>query len=111
MADDAAVLYRDRWVTCTERELVVRGYYFPFGAAKHIPYGEIRGVTAATMGALTGRWRIWGTASARYWAHLDPGRPHKTTAVVLDLGRRIRPVVTPDDPERVQQILAEHAAG
>jgi hypothetical protein len=26
-----------------------------------------------------------------YWAHLGPGRPRKSTALVLDLGRRVKP--------------------
>jgi hypothetical protein len=101
------VLYRDRWISCTDSELVIRGYYFPFGIRKRIPYGAVRDVAAVDMGLLTGRGRIWGTASPRYWAHLDPRRPAKKTALVVDVGGVVKPFITPDDPARVLEILAE----
>jgi hypothetical protein len=100
-------LYRDRWITCTPDEVVVRAYYFPWGS-KRIPYASIRSVRRVAMGAFSGRGRIWGTADPRYWASLDPRRPSKTAALVLDLGRRIRPVLTPDDPDAVAAVLREH---
>lgn len=62
------------------------------------------------MGLVTGRGRIWGTASPRYWAHLDPGRPRKRTALILDVGRRVRPLVTPADPDRVRDIIEARRA-
>jgi hypothetical protein len=104
--------YRDRWITCTDTHVVVRGYYFPTGRSRRIPYREIASVTSVPLRTLRGRWRLWGTASPRYWAHLDPGRPRKTGALVLDLGRRIRPVLTPDDPDTVRDIIdARHRSG
>jgi hypothetical protein len=106
----AADLYRDRWITCTDTALVIRGYYFPFGQAKRIPYDTIRDVTSVRMGVLTGRGRIWGTASPRYWAHLDPHRPRKHTALVVDVGRHVKPFITPDDPDRVRDILDSRRA-
>jgi len=101
-------LYRDRWITCTEQQLVIRGYYFPVGFPKRIPYRDIRSASLVPMGLLTGKGRLWGTASLRYWAHLDLSRPRKQQALVLDLGRRVRPFITPDDPERVLQIIEAH---
>jgi hypothetical protein len=100
-------LYTDRWITCTPDEIVVRAYYFPWGS-KHIPYTSIRTARRQSMTTLRGRGRIWGTAHPRYWASLDPGRPRKTTAFVLDLGRRIQPFLTPEDPDAVQRVLREH---
>ncbi|WP_236795952.1 PH domain-containing protein [Amycolatopsis sp. GM8] len=82
--------YRDRWIECTADEIRIRGYYFPWGT-KRIPYRSIRSVRRVEMDALTGRGRIWGTASPRYWAGFDPGRPRKKTALILDLGRTVRP--------------------
>jgi hypothetical protein len=109
MAADAT-LYEDRWITCTDTELVIRGYYFPIGSPKVIPYVDIRSVTPLEMGALTGKGRLWGTSTARYWAHLDMRRPWKRTALALDVGRRVRPFITPSDPERVQKIIEEQRA-
>lgn len=101
------VLYQDRWITCTPDELIIRGYYFPFGQ-KVIPYRNIRSVTTLTLTPMTGSWRIWGTANPRYWFHLDPGRPHKRTALVLDVGTWVKPVITPDNPEQVAAIIEQH---
>jgi hypothetical protein len=103
-----AELYRDRWISYTDTCLVIRGYYFPFGKKKRISYDAIQSVTAVEMGLLTGKGRIWGTASPRYWAHLDPRRPWKRTALVLHLGRRVKPFITPDDPARVRVIIESH---
>jgi len=33
--------YRDRWIACTERHLVIRGYYFPVGTPKKLSYSDI----------------------------------------------------------------------
>jgi len=104
-AADSAPLYRDRWIECDPTELVIRGYYFPVGLAKRIDYRRIRRVEPFQMGAWTGKWRIWGTTSPRYWAHLDPGRPRKTVGLILDLGGYVRPWITPDDPGAVEAII------
>ncbi|WP_042405444.1 hypothetical protein [Streptacidiphilus carbonis] len=99
--------YRDRWIECTPDVLRIRGYYFPWGT-KTVRYPEIRSIQRVRTGALTGRGRIWGTANPRYWANLDPHRPGKHTAIVLDLGRFVRPFITPDDPDAVERVLREH---
>ncbi|MYT34067.1 MULTISPECIES: hypothetical protein [unclassified Streptomyces] len=98
--------YQDRWITCTPDALRIRGYYFPWGT-KTIPYTAIRSVRRVEMGALTGQGRIWGTGHPRYWASLDPGRMSKSTALILDLGRCVRPFLTPDDPDAVAAVLRE----
>jgi len=100
--------YRDRWIECTAEGIRIRGYYFPWGT-KHIPYQAIRSVRRVTMSGLTGRGRIWGTANPRYWASLDPGRLRKSTGLILELGRRVRPFITPDDPDAVEAAIREHA--
>ncbi len=104
----APELYRDRWISCTDDGLVIRGYYFPLGNRKHVPYAAIRTVRTQELTPLTGSWRIWGSSWPSYWAHLDPRRPWKKTALVLDLGRRVKPVITPDDPRAVKAILDRH---
>ena len=61
------------------------------------------------MGAFTGRARLWGTANPRYWANLDLKRMRKSVGLVLDLGARVKPVITPDDCDAVEQIIRERA--
>jgi hypothetical protein len=99
--------YADRWISCTETGLRVRGYYFPWGT-KRIAYSRIRGMRRVELSALRGRARIWGTANLRYWASLDPKRPAKKTALILDLGRFVHPFLTPDDPSAVEAAISAH---
>ena len=97
-------LYHDKWVECTPEEVRVRGYYFPWGTKK-MPYRSIRGVKLVALSTLRGKPRIWGTANPRYWASLDPQRPKKSTALILDLGHFVRPFITPDDAAAVEAII------
>ena len=98
------VLYRDRWIECTPEALIIHGYYFPFGK-KTIAYSRIRGTQEIQIQALSGKWRIWGSGDLRHWWHLDPGRPHKDQALVLDVGAAFLPVITPDDAAQVKNII------
>jgi len=99
-------LYRDRWITCTEDAVLIRGYYFPWGT-KRVPYSSIREVRRVPMGTATGKARIWGSTTLRYWASLDPGRPGKETALILDTGHRILPFITPDNAVRAAEVISE----
>jgi hypothetical protein len=99
--------YHDKMVECTESAVRIRSYYFPAGT-KTIPYGQIRGVRRVAMGVATGRARIWGTANPRYWAGLDTARPTKKVGFILDLGRRVSPLLTPSDPDAFEAALRAH---
>lgn len=101
-------VYNDGKVECLPEELRLRGYYFPWGT-KRIPYSAIRSVRRVEMDALRGRARIWGTANPGLWANLDPGRPKKKVALVIDLGGSVKPFVTPDHPDAVLDIINERA--
>jgi hypothetical protein len=104
-----ATEYEDRWISCTPDAVVIRGYYFPWGT-RRIAYDEIRSIRRVNMGGLTGKARIWGTANPRYWASLDPGRLRKKSALILDLGRRVRPFLTPADPDRFEAAVRAHTS-
>jgi hypothetical protein len=99
--------YHDRRITTDDGGIAIHGYYFPWGT-KRISYPTVRSVTRMSIGALTGRGRIWGTANPRYWANLDVGRPRKSVGYILDIGRFVRPFITPDDPVAFEASLAEH---
>ncbi|HEV3174066.1 MAG TPA: hypothetical protein VGZ32_27205 [Actinocrinis sp.] len=102
-----ADLYRDRWITCTEDGIEIRWYYL--WGHKEIPYSAIRSARRVRLSALRGKGRIWGTANLRYWASLDPGRPGKQIGIVLGVGSRVSPFITPDDPSAVAEIIRERS--
>lgn len=100
-------LYDDGLIILDDEAITLRRYYFPLATGKRIPYGRIQGISVRPMGLLTGKGRLWGTSSPRYWLPLDPGRPHKDRLIVLDLGGRVRPAFSPDDPDRVLSVLEQ----
>ena len=84
--------YQDPLIVIHDGTLTIQRYYFPTGA-RRIRLTAISGVEQYAMTGWTGKWRIWGTTLVR-WFNLDIGRPHKQQAFVIDLGRRVKPVLT-----------------
>jgi hypothetical protein len=108
MCDETA--YDDGRILCDSAGISI-SWYYPWGA-KRVPYAAIRAVERLP---LTGenkirRWRIWGSGDFVHWWNLDPGRTHKEVALVLDVGQRVRPTITPDDPGAVERILRERVS-
>jgi hypothetical protein len=98
--------YEDGKISCTSSGLVIRMYY-PWGS-KHIAYEKIRAVSRRQIGTWSGQWRIWGSGDLKHWFNLDSGRTKKTSALLFDVGRRVVPVITPDDTDRVVAVLRAH---
>jgi hypothetical protein len=48
-----------------------------------------------------------GITIPRYWFPLDIRRGGKQTLPVLELGRRVRPCISPEDPDRVIELLRD----
>jgi hypothetical protein len=103
------LLYQDRRIWSTDNAVLIRGYYFPWGT-KRVRYTDIREVRRVPVKTFFGRGRIWGSTTLRYWANLDPGRPRKSEALILDTGRPILPYITPDDPAAVATVISQHSA-
>ena len=110
VVDDEAV-YDDGRVRVDSDGITLRRYYFPIATAKHIRYREIRSVYLRPMSWLTGRGRLWGTSDPRYWLPLEAGRAGKHTLMVLDLGGRVFPAFTPDDPQRAGDLIERYRSG
>jgi hypothetical protein len=102
--------YSDGRIEFAPDGLSIHGYYFPWGT-KHIPYGSIRLVRRVRLSRTRGTGRIWGTANPGYWLNLDVRRPGKHLGFILDLGRTVCPLVTPDDPDGFEAALRQHHAG
>lgn len=95
--------YDDGRVACTQDALLIRWYYFPAGA-KRVPYSSIKEVRTCPAS----RGRIWGSGDLLHWYNLDPRRFHKSTGLIIDTGGRVKPVITPDDPEKALEALTGH---
>lgn len=108
MSHESKATYDDGGIHCDDQRLTIRHYYL--WGAKQIPYTSIRAVTRLPLtGANKVRgWRIWGSGDFVHWWNLDIQRPRKDMALVLDVGRRVRPTITPHDPAAVERILEEH---
>lgn len=106
MSGKKAALYEDAKIRCDRDGLTIRDYY-PWGA-KRIRYASVKGVKQLPLTGLNSvrRWRLWGSGDLLHWWNLDGNRPGKRVALVLDVGRRIRPTITPDDPSAVERILS-----
>jgi hypothetical protein len=100
--------YQDPKIECTDSEIIIRGYYFPWGS-KRIPYSSVRSLERFDLTALRGKGRIWGSGDFRHWANLDAGRPKKSVGFYIDVGARVIPFVTPDDPDAFEAAVREHA--
>jgi hypothetical protein len=95
--------YDDGKVACTSAELVIRGYYFPWGTKK-IRYDRIQDVTVSHR-----RFgRIWGSSDLVHWYNLDPKRLGKEVGLVVRSSRRVRQVITPDRPDEAIAALRSH---
>lgn len=98
--------YQDGSIGVTEDALTIKGYYFP-GTVKRVSLADIRSVVRADMGTLRGKGRIWGTANPGYWANFDARRSSKAVAFLVDVGRSVKPFVTPDDPAAFEAALRD----
>ena len=99
-------LYEDGGLTPDEHGITIRRYYFPMAGHKRIAYTDIRGVKTEPMTWISGKGRFWGASDPRYWFPLDLQRGSKPTLLVLDVGARVKPSITPEDPERVLELLS-----
>ncbi len=99
--------YSEHGVTCGTDVLEIRHYYL--WGSKKVRYASIQGVQRVSLSALKGKARIWGTANFAYWANLDTKRMSKKEGLVLDLGKGVKPFITPEDPEQVETIIRERA--
>jgi hypothetical protein len=100
-------LYEDAGLLLDNDGITIRRYYFPFATAKRISYSAIQGIKAEPISWKSGKGRFWGASDPRYWFPLDIHRGKKPTLLVIDVGRRVKACITPEDPDRVIALLRE----
>ena len=59
-------LYSDKLIEIRENLIIIRNYYFPFGAKK-IYWNDIENIIAYKPSLLTGKYRYWGTGDFHTW--------------------------------------------
>jgi hypothetical protein len=99
--------YDDGRIKCTDRDIIIRRYYT--WRSRRIDYDaiqEVREVPLAAMGRIV---RDHGSNDDLHWFNVDPNRSRKLFALVIYLNEKIRPVITPDDPDLVISVLTAHA--
>lgn len=100
-------LYADNLVRLTERELIFRRYYFPFGA-KRLPLASIADIQSLKGTLRNGSWRIWGTGDFRTWFPLDLKRPSRDTIFLIRLRHQQQQIgFTVEDSIRFTAVLDE----
>ena len=99
--------YEDSVIAVSDDTLTVKHYGRP-GSPRFIPLDEIHAVEPIRLGFWTGRARLVGFGPGRpfHFFHWDRHRASKRIALSIDLGRRMKLAVTPDDPQRVLELLA-----
>lgn len=102
-------LYADDVVRMNDETIAIRRYYWPRGR-KRIDYRDIREQKTRTLTAWKGQYRLHGMDLRGRWYSRDRNRAEKDLAIDLDVGKRIRPVITPDDPTQVLEILNQRTA-
>jgi hypothetical protein len=99
--DDGSVAFSDDGLIIRRYDLLLR--------RKTVPYTEIRRARQVELrGFRFGNWRLWGSSDLRHWFNFDRRRPRKHVGLVLDLGQGMTPIITPDDPQRVIEVLRAH---
>lgn len=98
--------YEDQSIALDEDGLTIKNYRKP-GDTRRIAYRTIRSFELFEMGFWSGRHRLVGIGFGRprSWFQWDRDRKNKNTAISIDVGKRILPTTTPEDPEAVEAIL------
>jgi hypothetical protein len=102
--------YDDAAVTLDETGITVKNYYLP-GRPRTIRYDDIVHAEIVDLGFGTGRHQLVGIGPLRprLFFHWDRKRSTKSHGISLDLGRRLRLAITPDEPARVLAYVRSHA--
>ena len=101
------VIYSDSLIELTEDSILLRNYYFPFGA-KRVHFSEIDHVVLCKPTLWTGKYRFYGTGDFRTWFALDWSRTSRERIFVLRPKRGWwRMGFTTEDCAAVEGVLRE----
>jgi hypothetical protein len=95
-------LYEDAGLVLDEDGITIRRYYLLLSAPKRVAYNKIRGIKAKPVG-----WASFARRISRYRLPRDVHRAANQTLLILEMGRWIKPCITPEDPARVIAVLRD----
>lgn len=100
--------YEDRTLLIDDDGITITSYFWP-GHRRHIPFSSIVAFEEIAIGTFSGRHRLIGFELRRLrdFFPWDTRRSATSRALALDLGRRVRPVISPEDHELVSTLLSE----
>ena len=77
------------------------------GSRRTIPFATIRSAELIDLKFGTGKYRLVGISPGRLrtFFHWDSSRASKPVAISLDTGARLRRAISPEDPERVLELI------
>lgn len=112
------IIYEDERVICDEEGITIKGFYQPIGDDKKILYADINSLKIKKINPFAGLSQIWGNGDSslqgskdtnHYWFAFDFKRLFKNKAIIIDDGSLIKSATTPENVERVFQILQERS--
>jgi hypothetical protein len=101
------VLYRDENLEISESGITIFHYYFPFGKPKKIAWSEIKEFKRQPLTVFVGKYRAWGMGFQLYWFNMGD-RLDKKEFISIDTGKLIKSAVTPNDVNRVFELIQQH---
>ena len=88
--------------------MVINKYYFPLATSKTIMFEDIQRVTLYNSDGVAHKWGL----TAKFlnnWFPWDINRKKKTKFIeIIVKGKTTRPSITPDDPDKVFEIIWEN---
>ena len=100
------VLFEDRDVKITSKEVIIKCYYFPFGNRKVIPFSRIKKIEKRELG--WAKARLWGMDVTQwgYWLAGDRKRWSRTHFIGIQVeGTDIKPSFTTENIDEVYDLL------
>ena len=102
-----ADIYADKLIRVTEKSILFKSYYFPFGS-KRIGLSDIDHVEVIEPSLLSGKWRIHGSGDFRTWFARDLKRPKRDRLFIIHLRNRWRRIgFTVEGSDRLIDVLKD----
>ena len=101
-----AALYEDAGLLLDENGITIRRYYFPIGSAETDRLRRHPGRQVAADELDFRQGPLLGDIRPALLVPAGLQRGNKQTLLILDVGARVKPCITPENPDRVLELLS-----